>query len=155
MSLDDWSLVLSANIRYLLLLRNAWGTVLLYLRVYLMRRTADTVPTKSPRYSSGGTALLYLRVYLMRRTADTVPTKSPRYSSGDTVLLYLSVYLMRSTADTVPTKSPRYSSGGARRTASPTCARGRSVQHKFLGSVADPWHLGVDPDPDSRIHASD
>ncbi len=23
-----------------------------------------------------------------------------------------------------------------------------------LGSVADPWHFGVDPDPDPRIHAS-
>ncbi len=23
------------------------------------------------------------------------------------------------------------------------------------GSVADPWHFGVDPDPDTRIHASD
>ncbi len=22
-------------------------------------------------------------------------------------------------------------------------------------SVADPWHFGVDPDPDPRIHASD
>ncbi len=24
-----------------------------------------------------------------------------------------------------------------------------------LASVADPWHFGVDPDPDPRIHASD
>ena len=24
-----------------------------------------------------------------------------------------------------------------------------------VGSVADPWHFGVDPDPDPRIHASD
>ncbi len=22
-------------------------------------------------------------------------------------------------------------------------------------NVADPWHFGVDPDPDPRIHASD
>ncbi len=32
---------------------------------------------------------------------------------------------------------------------------------QFLGrrlikiSVADPWHFGVDPDPDLRIHASE
>ncbi len=26
---------------------------------------------------------------------------------------------------------------------------------KVLCSVADPWHIGVDPDPDSRIHTSD
>ncbi len=25
----------------------------------------------------------------------------------------------------------------------------------FQSSVADPWHFGVDPDPDPRIHASD
>jgi hypothetical protein len=28
--------------------------------------------------------------------------------------------------------------------------------HTFFSSVADPWHFGVDPDPDldPRIHAS-
>ncbi len=37
----------------------------------------------------------------------------------------------------------------------------RSDRHHFDGSgsvvcsVADPWHFGVDPDPDPRIHASD
>ncbi len=26
---------------------------------------------------------------------------------------------------------------------------------KFKAVCADPWHFGVDPDPDPRIHASD
>ncbi len=28
-------------------------------------------------------------------------------------------------------------------------------KEKVKSSVADPWHFGVDPDPDPRIHASD
>ncbi len=28
-------------------------------------------------------------------------------------------------------------------------------QNSLQNSVADPWHFGVDPDPDPRIHASD
>jgi hypothetical protein len=29
------------------------------------------------------------------------------------------------------------------------------VLRSISSSVADPWHFGVDPDPDPRIHASD
>ncbi len=32
---------------------------------------------------------------------------------------------------------------------------GMDLQPGFLDSVPDPWHFGVDPDPDPRIHASD
>jgi kynureninase len=30
-----------------------------------------------------------------------------------------------------------------------------TLEFNCLFSAADPWHFGVDPDPDSRIHASD
>jgi hypothetical protein len=31
----------------------------------------------------------------------------------------------------------------------------KDLCHYIETSVADPWHFGVDPDPDPRIHASD
>ncbi len=30
-----------------------------------------------------------------------------------------------------------------------------SIKNISKSSVADPWHFGVDPDPDPRIHTSD
>ncbi len=29
------------------------------------------------------------------------------------------------------------------------------IKYTIYISVPDPWHFGVDPDPDPRIHASD
>ncbi len=129
-----------------------------------------TIPTCSKFLSSNTASGSALKPMRIRNTVSTNSVPDPWHL----ILLFSSVTFKMPTTDGYSDWNTGYLGGGWRsdprwRAAwapphpwrEPSCsapapaASAHQKQRVISSSVADPWHFGVDPYPDPRIHASD